>query len=102
MFCVSVSPNYANERRNTNIYIWALARAPDLHLNIHQLVTSSNNSTQKFHTFPTNFQPGHLNKDTWNVTVPDSLDSRLSTLDSLDDRKTAKRDFFTEYNSKII
>ena len=60
-------------------YIWALARAPDLHLNIHQLVTSSNNSTQKFHTFPTNFQPGHLNKDTWNVTVPDSLSLSLST-----------------------
>ena len=61
----------------------ALARAPDLHVNIHQLVTSSNNSTQKFHTFPTKFQPGQLIKDAWDVTGPDSLD----------DRKTAKRDF---------
>ena len=32
--------------KKTNIHIWALARAPDLHLNIHQLVTSSNNTTQ--------------------------------------------------------
>ena len=71
--------------------IWALARAPDLHLNIYQLVTSSNNSTQKFHTFQTNFQPGHLNIDAWHVTVPDSLSL---SLDSLDDRKTAKRDLF--------
>ena len=31
-----------------SIDIWALARAPDLHLNIHELVTSSNNSTLKF------------------------------------------------------
>ena len=30
--------------------IWAQARAPDLHLNIHQLVTSSSNSTQNFYT----------------------------------------------------
>ena len=48
------------------IIIWALARAPNLHSNIHKSVKSSNNSTynkpQKFQedrTVPTNFQPGH-------------------------------------------
>ena len=84
--------------------IWALARAPDLHLNIRQLVTSSNNSTQKFHTFPPNFQPGHLNKDTWNVTVPDSLSLSLSlSLDSLS--PTEKRQnvtFLIGYNSSTV
>ena len=55
------------------IIIWALGRAPDLHWNIYQLIISSNNGTQKFHTFPTNFQPGQLNKYARHVTVPDSL-----------------------------
>ena len=80
-------------------HIWALTRATDLHLNVHQLVTSSNNSTQKFHTFPTNFQPGHLNKDTWNVTVPDSL-----SLDSLSTttEKWQNVTFLIGYNSRTI
>ena len=59
-----------------------VARAPDLHLNIHQLLKSFNNSTQHTTKVPhlaTNFQPGHFNIDTWNVTVPDSLDSLSTT-----------------------
>ena len=82
---------FARARRRV---IWALARAPDLHLIIHQLVTSSNNSLQKFHTFPTNFQLGHSNKDTWNVTVPGSLSRRP--------KKGQNVTFLSGYNSRTV
>ena len=83
--------------------IWALARAPDLHLNIHLLVTSSNNSTQKFHTFPTNFQPGHLNMYAWHVTVPDSLSLSLDSLSlSTTTEKWQNVTFLIGYNLRTI
>ena len=62
-------------------YIWALARAPDLHININQFVTSSNNSIQhttKVLHLPDELSARALYKDTWNVTVPDSLSLSLS------------------------
>ena len=65
--CMHIHPRLASIAFDRYKYIWALARAPDLHLNIHQLVTSSHNSTHKFHTFPTNFQQGHVT-----VLSPDS------------------------------
>ena len=79
------------------VLIWALARAPDLHLNIHQLVTSSSNSTKNFHTFPTNCQPGHLNIYAWHVTVPDS---RLSTLSTTEKQQNVT--FLIGYNSRTV
>ena len=48
--------------------VWALARSPDLHSNIHQLIASSNTSIQhpikvprkqEERLFPTILQPGH-------------------------------------------
>ena len=51
------------------VYIWVSSWGPDLHSDIYQLVTSSNNSTHlaikvpRICTFTTNLQPGHLNID---------------------------------------
>ena len=62
--------------------IWALARAPDLRSNIYQVESSSNNSIQhpmidpRRLYIPDALAARALNKDTWNVTVPDSLPTR--------------------------
>ena len=78
--------------------IWALARAPDLHSNIHQLLTSSNNSLRHPMIVPRKSHISDeltaraLNKDTWNVKVPVSLG----------DPKPAKWDvFITQKSVKI-
>ena len=59
--------------------VWVLARAPDLYSSIRQLLTSSNNSIQhpvkvpRRTQVPDELAARALNKDTWHVTVPDSL-----------------------------
>ena len=69
----------------TQPVVWALARAPDLHWNGHQLIKSSNNGIHhpikvpRRNHIPDELAARALNKDTWNVTVPDSPDS-LSTI----------------------
>ena len=73
--------------------IWALARALDLYWNIHQVVTSSNNSIQ--HTIKV---PDELSARALKHICMACYGTRLSlSLDSLsldDDRKMAKRDLF--------
>ena len=75
---------------STQEYFWALARAPDLHWNIRQLVTSSNNRAQQAIKVPDENSATaleHICMACYGTRL-----SRLSLSRTLDDRKTAKRD----------
>ena len=62
---------------NDTKHIWALARAPDLHLNIHQLVTSSNNTTQ--HIIKVTHLPDELSARALKQRYMECYGTRLST-----------------------
>ena len=85
----------------TSSFIWALARAPDLHLNIHQLVTSSINSKQ--HTTKVPHLPDELAaralKHRYMVCYGTRL-SRLSTLSTTEKRQNVT--FLIGYNSRTV
>ena len=46
--CFVMPPDLVIYQIYTNQHIWTLARAPDLHENIYQLLKSSTNSTQSY------------------------------------------------------
>ena len=82
------------------IVIWALARAPDLHWNVHQLVTSSNNSIQ--HTIKV---PDELSARALKHICMACYGTRLSRL-SLSRLSTTEKQqnvtFLIEYNSRTV